>query len=136
MSWLCIPCRTRCRYSSLGGCFLFLLSILPGFASEAICWSTHHLSHAPKANDCHTTPCRIACSVVIRGFAYRPEATHKSHKLQSCDAAVFAPLKAAYCDAVERLGRDVVNAVGKQQFRFLYSAARNKAFTKKNILTG
>ena len=74
MSRSYIPCRTRCRYSSLGGCFLFL-SILPGFASEAICWSTHHLSQASKAENHHTTPCSITCNVKIRGFAYRLEAT-------------------------------------------------------------
>jgi hypothetical protein len=62
--------------------------------------------------------------------------SHTSHKLQPCDIAVFAPLKAAYRDAVERLERGGVNAVGKQHFTFLYSAARIKAFTKKNILAG
>jgi hypothetical protein len=29
--------------------------------------------------------------------------SHTSHKLQSCDVAVFAPLEAAYREAVERL---------------------------------
>lgn len=62
--------------------------------------------------------------------------SHTSHKLQPCDIAVFAPLKAAYRDAVERLERGGVNAIGKQHFTFLYSAARTKAFTKKNILAG
>lgn len=46
------------------------------------------------------------------------------------------PLKVAYRDAVERLERGGVNAIGKQHFTFLYSSARIKAFTKKNILAG
>jgi hypothetical protein len=29
--------------------------------------------------------------------------SHTSHKLQPCDVRVFAPLKAAYCDEVDRL---------------------------------
>jgi hypothetical protein len=45
--------------------------------------------------------------------------SHTSHKLQSCDIAVFAPLKAAYRDAVERSERVGVNVVGKQHFTFL-----------------
>ncbi|KAM0714733.1 hypothetical protein Q7P37_009750 [Cladosporium fusiforme] len=62
--------------------------------------------------------------------------SHTSHKLQPCDIAVFSPLKAAYRDAVERLERGGVNAIGKQHFTFLYSSARVSAFTKKNILAG
>lgn len=62
--------------------------------------------------------------------------SHTSHKLQPCDIAVFAPLKAAYRDAVECLERGGVNAIGKQHFTILYSSARMKAFTKKNILAG
>ncbi|KAI7185315.1 hypothetical protein KC316_g7455 [Hortaea werneckii] len=49
---------------------------------------------------------------------------------------IFAPLKVAYRDAVERLERGGVNAIGKENFTFLYSSARNTAFTKKNILSG
>ena len=62
--------------------------------------------------------------------------SHTSYKLQPCDIAVFAPLKAAYRDAVERLERGGVNAIGKQHFTLLYSSARVKAFTKKNIIAG
>lgn len=62
--------------------------------------------------------------------------SHTSHKLQPCDVAVFAPLKAAYRDQVERLERGGVNTVGKGQFTYLYSPARERAFTKKNILAG
>ena len=62
--------------------------------------------------------------------------SHTSHKLQPCDVAVFAPLKAAYCDQVERLERGGGNTIGKAHFTSLYSPARERAFTKKNILAG
>jgi hypothetical protein len=59
--------------------------------------------------------------------------SHTSHKLQPCDVAVFASLKAAYRDQVDRLGRGGVDTIGKEHFTSLYSPARAKAFTKKNI---
>jgi hypothetical protein len=59
--------------------------------------------------------------------------SHTSHKLQPCDVAVFAPLKAAYRDEVERLFRGGINTVGKEHFTLLYSYVRDKAFTKRNI---
>jgi len=62
--------------------------------------------------------------------------SHTSHKLQPCDVAVFAPLKTAYRDAVERLERGGVNTIGKQHFTSLYSSARKAAFTKRNIRAG
>jgi hypothetical protein len=60
--------------------------------------------------------------------------SHTSHKLQPCDVAVFAPLKAAYRDEAEQLERGGVNTIGKGHFTYLYSPARKRAFTKKNIL--
>lgn len=62
--------------------------------------------------------------------------SHTSHILQLCDVAVFAPLKAAYRDNVERLERGGINTVGKQHFTYLYSPAREQAFTKRNIVAG
>ena len=62
--------------------------------------------------------------------------SHTSHKLQPCDIEVFAPLKTAYRDNVERSDRGGVNTIGKQHFTSLYSPARNAAFTKRNILAG
>lgn len=62
--------------------------------------------------------------------------SHTSHKLQPCDVGVFGPLKAAYRDQVERFCQGGVNSVGKQHFTYLYSPAREKALTKKNILAG
>jgi hypothetical protein len=47
---------------------------------------------------------------------------------------VFAPLKAAYRDEAKRLFQGGANTVGKQHFTFLYSPAREKAFTKRNIM--
>jgi hypothetical protein len=49
---------------------------------------------------------------------------------------VFASLKAAYCDEADRLFRGGANTVGKQHFTSLYSPAREKAFTKRNIIAG
>ena len=43
--------------------------------------------------------------------------------------SVFAALKAAYRDEVERLERGGVNAIGKEHFTSLYSRARSKVFT-------
>ncbi len=59
--------------------------------------------------------------------------SHTSHKLQPCDVGVFAPLKAAYRDQVERLYRGGANTVDKDHFTSLYSPARERAFTKRNI---
>jgi hypothetical protein len=60
-------------------------------------------------------------------------ASHTSHKTQPCDVSVFAPLKAAYREQVERLERGGVNTIGKEHFTFLYSRARGEAFTPRNI---
>ena len=62
--------------------------------------------------------------------------SHTSHKLQPCDVAVFAPLKAAYREQVERLERGGVNTIGKEHFTSLFSPARARAFTAKNIKAG
>ena len=59
--------------------------------------------------------------------------SHTSHMLQPCDVGVFATLKAAYRDHAERLFRGGANKVGKEHFTSPYSAARGKAFTKRNI---
>ena len=62
--------------------------------------------------------------------------SHTSHKLQPCDVGVFASLKEAYRDEADRLFRGGANTVGKQHFTSLYSPAREKAFTKRNITAG
>ena len=59
--------------------------------------------------------------------------SHTSHKLQPYDVGVFAPLKEAYCNEADRLFQGGANTVGKQHFTSLYSPAREKAFTKRNI---
>ena len=45
-------------------------------------------------------------------------------------------MKAAYRDQVERLYRGGVDIVGKEHFTSLYSPAREKALTKRNITAG
>ena len=62
--------------------------------------------------------------------------SHTSHKLQPCDVGVFAPLKTAYRDEVERLYRGGLDTVGKEHFTSLYKPAREKALTKRNIVAG
>lgn len=62
--------------------------------------------------------------------------SHTSHKLQPCDVSVFAALKAAYREQVEKLYRGGANTVGKQHFTLLYSRAREQAFTSRNIKSG
>lgn len=49
---------------------------------------------------------------------------------------MFGPLKAAYREQVERLYRGGANTVGKEHFTSLYSPARTKALTLKNIKLG
>lgn len=62
--------------------------------------------------------------------------SYTSHKLQPYNITVFAPLKVAYRDQVERLEQGGIGIIGKQHFTYLYSPARERAFTKRNILTG
>lgn len=62
--------------------------------------------------------------------------SHTSHKLQPCDVGVFAPLKTAYRDEVERLYRGGLDTVGKEHFTSLYKPARERALTKRNVTAG
>ena len=62
--------------------------------------------------------------------------SHSSHELQPCDVSVFAPLKDAYRDQVERLERGCVGKIGKEHFIYLYSPARERVFTPRNIRAG
>ncbi|KAF2677955.1 hypothetical protein K458DRAFT_446687 [Lentithecium fluviatile CBS 122367] len=62
--------------------------------------------------------------------------SHTSHKLQPCDIGVFGLLKAAYRDEVERLYRGGANIVSRGHFTSLYSPAREKALTSRNIKAG
>ena len=62
--------------------------------------------------------------------------SHTSHKLQPYDVAVFSQLKAAYHEQIKRIERGGVNIIDKQHFTYLYSPARERALTKKNILAG
>lgn len=49
---------------------------------------------------------------------------------------MFAPLKAVYRDEVERRERGGVYAISKEHFTSLYSRARSRAFTRRNIKAG
>jgi hypothetical protein len=49
---------------------------------------------------------------------------------------VFALLKAAYRDEVDRLEQGDINTIGKKYFTSLYNLARKRAFTLKNIKAG
>ncbi|KAF7671062.1 hypothetical protein GT037_010843 [Alternaria burnsii] len=62
--------------------------------------------------------------------------SYTSHKLQPCDVSVFAPLKTAYRDQVERLNRGGIHTIAKEHFTYLYAPARGKALTKRNIVAG
>ncbi|CBY01013.1 hypothetical protein LEMA_P021430.1 [Plenodomus lingam JN3] len=62
--------------------------------------------------------------------------SHTSHKLQPCDVSVFGPLKTAYQDKVELLYRGGLTTINKEHFTTIYSPARKRAMTKKNILAG
>jgi DDE superfamily endonuclease len=62
--------------------------------------------------------------------------SHTSHKLHPCDVGVFAPLKTAYRDEVERLYRGGLDTVGKEHFTSLKKPARKRALTKRNIMAG
>ncbi|EMD86797.1 hypothetical protein COCHEDRAFT_1146541, partial [Bipolaris maydis C5] len=62
--------------------------------------------------------------------------SHTSHKLQPCDVSVFGPLKTAYRDQVERLYRGGLTNINKEHFTTIYSPARERAMTKRNILAG
>jgi hypothetical protein len=62
--------------------------------------------------------------------------SHTSYKLQPCDVAVFALLKAAYCEQVDRLEQGGINTISKQHFTSLFSPARKRAFMPKNIKAG
>jgi hypothetical protein len=62
--------------------------------------------------------------------------SHTSHKLQPCNISVFAPLKTAYRDQVNRLNRGGIHTISKEHFTYLYAPARERALTKRNIVAG
>jgi len=61
--------------------------------------------------------------------------SYTSYKLQPYNIGVFAPLKIAYYDQVKQLYQGGINIVNKEYFISLYSLAKEKVFTKKNIIT-
>jgi hypothetical protein len=73
----------------------------------------------------------LANNIILRRLS-----SYTSLKLQLCDVGLFAPLKTAYRDEVDRLNRGGIDAVGKEHFTYLYSPARDRASTKRNIRAG
>lgn len=59
--------------------------------------------------------------------------SHSTHKVQPCDIGVFAPLKTYYGEEVDEFCRGGVIVIGKQHFTEMYSKARDKALTCRNI---
>ena len=61
--------------------------------------------------------------------------SHTSHKTQVCDVGVFGPVKAAYRDEVEQTYRGGSGVVDKRHFPLLYKRAREKAMTRRTIVS-
>ena len=62
--------------------------------------------------------------------------SHTSHKLQPYDVGVFDLLKTAYREQVEQQFRRGAGAVGKEHFTRMYSNARDRALSARNIYAG
>lgn len=62
--------------------------------------------------------------------------SHTSHKLHPCNIGVFGPQKAVYREEVEGLHRGGSGTAGKQHFTSLYSPARDRSLTPRNIKAG
>jgi hypothetical protein len=61
---------------------------------------------------------------------------HSSHLLQPLDVGCFGPLKKAYGDEVNKLMRNQINHITKQEFLPCFRAAYKKAITLSNIQGG
>jgi hypothetical protein len=61
---------------------------------------------------------------------------HSSHLLQPLDVGCFAPLKKAYGDEVNKLMRNRINHITKQEFLPCFKAAHKNAVTASNIQGG
>ncbi|KAF4547242.1 Hypothetical protein D9617_51g089060 [Elsinoe fawcettii] len=57
-------------------------------------------------------------------------------KVLPYDIAIFATLRSAYRDNVERMERGGVRTIGKQHFTLLFNSARETSFTERNMLQG
>jgi hypothetical protein len=61
---------------------------------------------------------------------------HSSHLLQPLNVGCFSPLKKAYRDKVNKLMRNQINHITKQEFLPYFKAAQKKAITASNIQGG
>jgi hypothetical protein len=84
----------------------------------------------------HTKPFEILESCFENNIILCRLPSHTSHKTKPCDVSVFGPLKTAYRDEVERRYRGGLRNVNKEHFTAIYSRAREREMTKKNILAG
>ena len=62
--------------------------------------------------------------------------THSSHLLQLLNVGCFGPLKKAYGDEVNKLMRNQINHITKQEFLPCFRAAYKKAISLSNIQGG
>jgi hypothetical protein len=60
---------------------------------------------------------------------------HSSHLLQPADVAVFGPLATYHGQETDRLTRNGIRRLAKAEWVQIYTKARPKALTKKNILS-
>jgi hypothetical protein len=60
---------------------------------------------------------------------------HSTHQLQPCDVGLFGPLQSAYGKGVDNYCRAGHTGVTKDAFLRLYEDAREKTFTKDNVLS-
>jgi hypothetical protein len=58
---------------------------------------------------------------------------HSLHLLQPLNVGCFAPLKKAYRDEVNKLMRNWINHITKQEFLLCFKAAYKNAVTASNI---
>jgi hypothetical protein len=61
---------------------------------------------------------------------------HSSHILQPLDLVCFAPLKKAYGSQIEKLVRDRISHITKEDFIPAFCDAFKKSMTENNILAG
>ncbi|TVY13943.1 hypothetical protein LARI1_G007590 [Lachnellula arida] len=98
-------------------------------------WTTFHTPGWHYAcSDSGYTDSKISLEWLKRVFHPQSVAeANQKPRVLPCDVGVFAPLKAAYRDEVDRLFRGGANTIGKEHFTSLYSPARERAFSKRNI---
>ena len=62
--------------------------------------------------------------------------SHTSHEIQLYHVRIFAPVRAAYREKVDRIYWGGLETVRKEDCTSLYKLAREKMITKRNIIVG